>query len=471
MKDAALVIMAKDPEPGKVKTRLGLDPQDAADLHAAFLKDLAWLHLGRRYDVILAVHPPERRHALGQALGFLKTIGQEGRDLGERMSGAVRTALAGYRRVAVIGSDLPTLGSATVEAAFKALDSHELALGPSLDGGYYLVAMRRELPIFDGVPWSTPRVLAGTLARAETEALAVHLLPELRDIDTPQDLAVLARNVEAAQTPATWKILRLLLGPQVGSIPVRSPKPARRISVIIPVLNEEQSIMEALRALPPEVERIVVDGGSSDETVLRARHEAEVIEAPQGRACQLNAGARRASGDVLLFLHADTRLPKEGFREIERALDQGYVGGGFLGRFDSNHILFRLAYPVRDLRTRIFLEMYGDQGIFVRKDVFDALGGFPDMPIMEDYAFVQRLRKRGPVKVIPYPIRMSARRYLRYGIVRQTLKNLWILHRYLWGADPNELYRSYDRFWERPKSGPTRSRTNYSATPRLKEEA
>jgi rSAM/selenodomain-associated transferase 2/rSAM/selenodomain-associated transferase 1 len=450
VKDAALVIMAKDPESGKVKTRLGLGGRDASDLSIAFLKDLAWLHLGRSYDVILAVHPPERERALGKLLGITRTMGQEGRDLGERMGGVVRTALTGYRRVVIVGSDLPTLEASRVEEAFRALEISDLVIGPCVDGGYYLLAMSRELPLFEGMPWSTPEVFAKTMARAECDALAVHVLPEERDVDTPRDLAELARTSNPSLAPETCRVLRRLFGTSIRTGSAKAPVLARRISVVIPALNEERGIADALHALPPDVERIVVDGGSTDKTVSSAKSGAVVIHAPRGRALQQNAGAREAKGDVLLFLHADTRLPKEGFREITRALDQGYVGGAFLGRFDSDHLLFRFAYPIRDLRARIFLEIYGDQGIFVRKDVFDELGGFPNQPIMEDYEFVQRVRKRGPFKVIPYPITMSARRYLRYGIIRQTLKNWWILYRYLCGTDTNELYRSYERFFGRP---------------------
>lgn len=216
------------------------------------------------------------------------------------------------------------------------------------------------------------------------------------------------------------------------------------ISIIIPVLNEEGTIQATLRSLPSSVEPIVVDGGSTDRTCERAEESARVIRAPRGRARQLNAGAKAATEDLLLFLHADTRLPKEAFREISRTVEAGYVGGGFLGRFDSNHLLFRFGYPFRDLRTRLFFEIYGDQGIFVRRDVFEALGGYRDFPILEDYEFIQRLRKSGPVRVIPYPIVMSARRYLKHGILRQHFRNLSIIGRYLWGVDPRNLVQSYE---------------------------
>ncbi|MBI2899740.1 MAG: TIGR04283 family arsenosugar biosynthesis glycosyltransferase [Planctomycetes bacterium] len=221
-----------------------------------------------------------------------------------------------------------------------------------------------------------------------------------------------------------------------------------RISVIVPTLNEEACIAASLAALPRAWEIIVVDGGSTDRTRERAAAFARVVESPRGRAVQLNAGAAAGTGDVLLFLHADARLPERGPEEIERAIRGGYVGGAFLGRFDSGHCGFRFAYPYRDWCTRFRFEIYGDQGIFARRDAFLALGGYRPIPIMEDLDFIRRLRRRGRPKVVPYPILMSARRYLRYGVIRQTFKNLVIRQRFLWGHDPRELEPIYDRYWE-----------------------
>lgn len=221
-----------------------------------------------------------------------------------------------------------------------------------------------------------------------------------------------------------------------------------RISVVLPTLNEAGALDAALRTLPEDVEAVVADGGSTDGTPARAVGRATVVDAPRGRARQLNAGARSAAGDVLLFLHVDTRLPSQAFAEIRRSIEAGCVGGAFLGRFDASHWSFRLAYPIRDLRVRLFHEIYGDQGIFVRRDVFEAMGGFREIPIMEDYEFVKRLRRRGRLRVIPYFARTSARRYLRHGVLRQHAKNISIWLRYLWGVDPAGLARSYDRFLE-----------------------
>lgn len=222
-----------------------------------------------------------------------------------------------------------------------------------------------------------------------------------------------------------------------------------RLSVIIPTLNEEAAIGPALDALPPGLDVVIADGGSTDATVERAAARARIVPSCRGRSWQMNAGAAAARGDVLLFLHVDSRLPGHAVPRIAETVDQGFVGGGFLGRFDSDHWIFRFGYPFRDWRTRTLKEIYGDQGIFVRRDVFERMGGFRPIPILEDLDLVRRLRRLGGVRVIAEPIRMSARRYLRYGILRQHLKNFWIRHRYLSGADPWRLHGLYERYWER----------------------
>lgn len=441
----ALVLMAKFPQPGRVKTRLGLDPQSAAALSWAFLQDLARQHDHAGYDLLLAVHPPELREELGRILGVPRTLPQTGVDLGQRLQGALREALRVHSRVVIIGSDLPTLGSEDVAAAFQALESSAVVVGPSADGGYYLLGVTRDLPLFEGIPWSTEHVFRETFERAERAGVRISLLPERNDVDLPADLDFLAVDPLLDRAPRTRAFLKARKAPR-GK--------AGSVSVILPVMNEAASILDTLRALPSDVEKIVVDGGSTDATRDLAAREARVVTATRGRATQLNAGASLAGGDILLFLHADARLPRQGLTEIRRAIGDGCVGGGFLGRFDPDHWLFRFGYPLRDLRTRLLHEIYGDQGIFVRRDVFEALGGYRAIPIMEDYEFVQRLRRRGPLRVIPFPIRMSARRYLRTGILRQHLKNLWILFRYLAGVAPEKLSPSYERYWEVAGSGP-----------------
>ena len=230
-------------------------------------------------------------------------------------------------------------------------------------------------------------------------------------------------------------------------IPPDTPSPV--ISVVIPVWNEESTIQETLKALPSEpeaagVEVIVVDGGSRDATVERARPFARVLSAPRGRACQMNAGAEAARGEVLLFLHADTRLPFEAFHLVRETLtDPDCAGGAFRCSLDRKGALYRLISLLSNLRARWLGVIYGDQAPFVRRTVFEALGGFRDMEILEDGDFTLRMRKAGRVRLLPAAVVTSARRWEREGPWR-TIFLMWaIALGYRCGVPPAKLKRLY----------------------------
>jgi rSAM/selenodomain-associated transferase 2 len=220
-----------------------------------------------------------------------------------------------------------------------------------------------------------------------------------------------------------------------------------RISVIIPVLNEEKSIgstIAALTALAPH-EIITVDGGSTDRSrEICVQFGARVIAAGRGRARQMNRGAEAASGDTLLFLHADTRLPPSGLRDISAALsDPCYLGGRFDVELDGDHWMLKLIGALISYRSRVTKVGTGDQGIFVRRGVFEMLGGFPDLPLMEDIAFCRSLKRLGAVACLRSKVVTSARRWETDGVWRTILK-MWTLKTlYLAGVSPVRLKRYY----------------------------
>ncbi len=207
------------------------------------------------------------------------------------------------------------------------------------------------------------------------------------------------------------------------------------ISVIVPTLDEEATIERTLRAVlarrdEARIELFVADGGSRDRTVSLAEPYATVVRAERGRARQLNAAARTSRGEVLFFLHADVDLPPGALNEIRRlVLAEGYDGGGFSNVFSRhNERIKRLGHPVRcfDNDHAGNLTFYGDNGIFVRRRVFEELGGFRDLAIMEDYEFSRRLR-RGyrSVRILTPRLIVSPRRHERTGFLRTRL--LWIV--------------------------------------------
>jgi rSAM/selenodomain-associated transferase 2 len=220
------------------------------------------------------------------------------------------------------------------------------------------------------------------------------------------------------------------------------------LSVIIPVLNEAADIGPALEALSPlrrrGVEVIVVDGGSGDGTLGLAHPFADrVLTAPRGRAFQMNAGAEAAKGDVLLFLHADTRLPADADRLIDTSVAQT---GSQWGRFDvciPGGPMLALVAKAMNLRSRLTGIATGDQAIFVTRAAFAAIGGVPPIALMEDIALSKRLRRLGPPLCLGEQVVTSSRRWEKHGVVKTVLL-MWRLRlAFFFGADPANLSRTY----------------------------
>jgi rSAM/selenodomain-associated transferase 2 len=219
--------------------------------------------------------------------------------------------------------------------------------------------------------------------------------------------------------------------------------------VVIPALDEAPNLAALLPALAselPEAEVVVADGGSRDATrdAVARLGTARLVEAPRGRARQMNAGARAAAGDVLLFLHADTRLPAGAGAAIRAALaDPAVVGGRFDVGFDNPAPAFRMIAALMNLRSRWTGIATGDQAIFVRRRVFDALGGYADIPLMEDVELTRRLKRAGRMAALRLRVTTAARKWEREGVAR-TIGLMWGLRLlYACGASPTRLHRWY----------------------------
>lgn len=219
-----------------------------------------------------------------------------------------------------------------------------------------------------------------------------------------------------------------------------------KISVVIPALNEESHLEKTLQSVTKQegdYEFFVVDGGSSDNTVTIAKRYTTVINSLSGRAIQMNTGAKACSGDILLFLHADTILPDCAFREIRKRMkDVSVAGGSFYIAFDADTFILKGVSFITRFNFRLF--HFGDQGIFVRRTVFQTLQGYKEMPIMEDYDFYKRLGKQGKVILIRMPVISSARRFVRKGVIRQLFMNKLVVLAYWAGVDIQTIKRFYD---------------------------
>ena len=229
----------------------------------------------------------------------------------------------------------------------------------------------------------------------------------------------------------------------------------RRISIVMPVLDEAQRIGAALDALAEPRRRghevIVVDGGSRDASMRIARAKADsVIAAPRGRASQMNAGARAASGEVLLFLHADTLLPGDAERAVLAGLDaSGRAWGRFDVRIDGASAWLAVVAWGMNLRSRATGIATGDQAMFMRREAYASAGGFPDIALMEDVAMSARLKRLSPPLCLRETVVTSGRRWDEQGALRTIARMWWLRLRYFLGAEPSSLARSYE-------SGPRR---------------
>ena len=215
------------------------------------------------------------------------------------------------------------------------------------------------------------------------------------------------------------------------------------ISIIIPVLNEASTIAQVISSArnAENVEIIVADGGSSDGTVEIATSLADrVISTTPGRATQMNAGAAASTGDILLFLHADTHLPHGYDTSARQALaNQSIVGGAFELKIDAPLLSLRLVETGVNCRAHFLQMPYGDQAIFLKTVTFNQMGGFPHLPVMEDFEFVRRLKKQGRIEIVPQAVLTSARRWVQVGVFRTTLINQIIIIAYFLGVSPDRL--------------------------------
>ncbi len=427
-----LIIFTRYPEPGTTKTRLigALGAGGAAELHRQMTERAVGTarKLRDAIGIVIEIHfaggdDSKMRQWLGNDVAYAEQIGL---DLGKRMDHAFKAAFdQGCDRIVVVGSDCPELTVDILEKAFQALDSPPVVLGPAFDGGYYLVGLKQRLTdIFQNIPWGSGNVLKETRKVLLSQKVSFALLERLSDVDTPEDLHIW----ESAQKAKYSR--------------------GESLSIIIPALNESAQIRTAVQSarkgFPLEV--IVADGGSRDETVQVASSAgATVIHAPHGRALQMNAGAGISRGIHLLFLHADTRLP-DGYSDYIRSIlnnDSAVAGGAFRFGIAQPFSGRGLVEWMTNLRARCFQMPYGDQAIFVRRREFSEMGGYKPMPIMEDYDFIQRLKRRGRIVIADAVAMTSGRRWLELGALRTTLINQLVIAGYHCGVAPEKLAAFY----------------------------
>lgn len=453
-----LLVFTRYPKPGTTKTRL-IPALGASG--AAALQRLMTEHTLRQADVLAqstalstSIHyVGSDRPDMARWLGKGRIYRPQGDgDLGDRLVRAFSSGLERAAGVIAIGIDCPALSPQRLQEAFDALDAHDVVLGPASDGGYYLIGLKRNVhpnwpALFSGIDWGSDRVFAQTEAQTQKLGLSHATLPVLTDVDYPNDLA--HWQAITHQTP---------------------PAPTETISIIVPVLNEASRIQAALKLLQRQLEHsagveiIVVDGGSTDNTAEIARSSGiKLVVTASGRARQMNAGAAVALGDILLFLHSDTQLPDRFVTLIRQTLTGAHlaessarvpIAGAFSLKIRGHQRGLRLIEQGVDWRSRWLNLPYGDQALFVRGDCFRQLGGFPDLPIMEDFELVRQLRQRGRLAVLPESVVTSGRRWQTLGVLQTTLINQLVIAGYFLGVPPKTLNRWYRRHLPRSPRAP-----------------
>ena len=421
-KQDRIIIFSRYPVPGEVKTRLipAIDRTGAADLHRRLTEKTLATALSFSADRGAEVEvyyeggsEPQIRRWLGPDITCVR---QRSGDLGQRMRIAMEKAFQqGARRAVIVGADIPDIKPKHFKQAFEVLEEQDLVLGPSTDGGYWLIGSNRPVDIFENISWGAETVIKETITKADRQRLKFKLLEPLTDIDTLEDLK-------------KWR----------PDMMERRPY----ISVIIPALNEAANIVRTIRAAETgEAEIIVADGGSSDQTAaLASQAGARVIESAKGRAIQQNCGAKRASGSILLFLHADTILPEDYLNLVfEMMMDKRIVLGAFSFKTDLNSRLMKGIEFLTNFRARKLNLPYGDQALFLKKSTFEETGGFPETSIAEDYYLVRRLTRRGRLGIVPASVVTSARRWQSRGLIYNAVINQIMALGFIFRVPPDKL--------------------------------
>ncbi len=405
-----IILFTRFPLPGQTKTRLipSLGCEGAAELQRKMteftvdqIRQTGWPMQIRYTGGTLA----EMQNWLGRTGDY---VPQGPGDLGQRMARAFEEAFnAGASKVLLIGSDCPDNRADNLQRALRQLDAAPCVIGPAVDGGYYLLGLTAPCPaLFENIAWGTEAVFRQTTAKLSRYVL----LPTLNDVDRAEDVP-------------------------------------ESISVVVPTLNESESIKETVRAIRQgfDTEAVVVDGGSRDRTSeLALRAGARVVNCLPGRARQMNAGAQKTSGEILLFLHGDSKLPPAWDRHLRETMKRP---GARLGYF---RFALQESFPGSGLitfgtnaRARLLGQPYGDQGLFLRRKDFMLLGGFPDVPILEDLLLVKNAKKHGAIACANAALATSGRRWRQYGPFRTWLMNQSLLLAARLGADLDKLGQAY----------------------------
>ncbi|HBC99879.1 MAG TPA: glycosyl transferase [Lachnoclostridium sp.] len=420
----AIIIFTRVPIPGRTKTRMmpQLSPKQCAKLHVCFLKDINKECEKCRTDIFVCYTAEEdkQKRYLKEVVGKQKGyFPQQGEHLGERMYRAFKEVFAmGYEECILIGTDVPELRSGDLMRAFEVLKTQDVVFGKTHDGGYYLVGLKKARRETFGLDqYGHGAVLEETIKALSQAGITVGYTKKHWDMDTPSDLNEFRKRMRVRKELRQTETGRYVAG-------------ITPISIIIPIYNEEKRIVmfqEQLRELQGKCEILFVDGGSTDRTLELIDPGYTVLHSEKGRGRQMNAGAKASRGDILFFLHCDSELPPKPLAEIRRVM-RDHRAGCFGIAFRSHNFFMFTCRVISNHRVKDRKVMFGDQGIFVGRELFFEVGMFPEIPIMEDYQFSLTLKeKRVKLGMAGRRIYTSDRRFPKGTVPK--LKLMWKMNR------------------------------------------
>lgn len=430
--DKALIIFSRLPVNRHTKTRLMpyFDEKKCVGLHLSMLKDMS-KEIGKLkdikvflyYDVPKGVNEEAVRKAFlrlknifGERVSYLR---QEGKDIGEKMHTAIEEVYKkGYKFLVLTGSDIPELRAADIKSAFINLRYKDYVLGKAADGGYCLIGMKKpDREVFNLEKFGDESVFEGTVNKIKAQNKNISFLRTFRDIDTKEDIIYYRDRLRKS---------RKFRKSHTGKYLIKTMS----IAIIVPVYNEEKTIealQKQLLKLNDKCEIILVDGGSTDNTRKLIDKRLKLIFSEKGRSRQMNTGALSTKADVLFFLHSDSILPDKPLSQIREVMSRRRAGC-FGIAFKSLSPLMFICRLISNSRVFDRGVMFGDQGIFLERDLFFEAGAFPDLPLMEDYKFSLNLKEAGiRFGMTRNRIYTSDRRFK--GNVYDKLKLMWKMNR------------------------------------------
>lgn len=438
---------AKDFFQTSAKKRLaaGIGQSAAVGIYEELLKHCLCFTDSEEYERCLYLTPKVNSQFLQYLSWHERSYPQVGVHLGERMYNAFKAGqLKGYTHQIIIGTDAPGIGQKEIMQAFYAMEGADLVVSPSKDGGFSLIGLKNVVPnIFDHISWSSSQVLQQLIHLAKEKQLLCRMIASQDDIDEEKDLyEFLDRKHYYKDIVQLKKRIRKILDEKAFEY-------QDSISVIVPTYNEEYLIEKSLKLIGPQLrpqdELIVVDGYSHDKTFqIAKKFKAKVIQYSRGRSRQMNFASQVAKGNILLFLHADNYLQSGALDSLRKeVIQKNIIGGCFSQQIMAKNPVFRWIESSGNIRAKKTKIFYGDQGIFVKKGIFEKIGGYPEVDLFEDILFSKKLRSAGATTVMEEKIRISARSWQTHGIIMTSLRN-WIIHiLFALGVSPNRLKKLY----------------------------